>query len=119
MQREQRNNREDREHLSSGRTMNTQKEVSADLENDDMNGILETPVSRMDGETPFGNVSDNYITAGGDEEDDDDDDLEDDDLEDDNMDDVEVADTDPAIEALDDDDLLLEEDEDDEDEDDL
>ncbi len=115
MQREKEYNTEDGD--APGR-----ENVNTGFTQDDLEGILDSPVSRVDGETPFGNVSDSYISPGGEDEDDDDDD--DDDMDDEEVDDVAVekdglADADPAVEDLNDDDLLLDDDdEEDDDEDD-
>jgi len=126
MQREQDYNTEDRNNLDTGRTADRDNELRSSLA-DDNEGILDAPVSRVDGETPFGNVSDTYIAPGGEDGDEDYDDEEEDDDFDDDDDDVEsavadtddVTETDPDAEDLTDDDLLLDDDdEDDEDDDD-
>ncbi|HVG40819.1 MAG TPA: hypothetical protein VM888_04330 [Chitinophagaceae bacterium] len=126
MQREQNNNMEDRDTMNTGRTLDRTDDQTSTL--NDTDGILETPVSRMDGQTLFGNVSDTYIAPGGDDGDedyddeDDDDDLDDVDDVDDDLDtaaiDTDAADVDPDAEDLNDDDLLLDDDDDEDDDDD-
>lgn len=132
MQRE-RNHNEDIRDFETDRETGRNDFTGASM-HDDPDSILGTPVSRIDGETPFANVSDSYIAPGGDDgdedyqdEEDDEDDIIGDDVDDDDDDDVEkdaaagAADDDADFDEddLDDDDLDFEDDEDEEDEDEV
>jgi hypothetical protein len=120
--------------IDTDRSQGRDEEVAGASLSDNADGILESPLSRMDGETPFGNVEDTYLQPGGEEGDEDYDDEDDDtealigddvDDDDDDLDKVVTTDADDVTDAdldetdLEDDDLLLDEDDDDEEDDDI
>jgi ribonuclease E len=121
MQREQSKYTDDRTSFDKDQSLNRGAEQENET-TDGLDGILDTPISRVDGQTLFENVSDSYIDPGGEDGDEDYDDEDDDLDDDDDIDEVTITETeiveeDPDVADLDDDDLLLDDDDEDDDDD--